>query len=110
MDEELFQVHCDAAFIAAVIGLSGIDSLKSEHEGFRGAGRFCVLIIIYYDVLFISLSMKAPILCAVCFLFSPVVQVKVCFLICCGAVFIALSAKASIVCIYAWFSSASQSV
>ena len=40
MDEELFQVHCDAAFIAAVIALSGIDSLKSEHERFRGAGRF----------------------------------------------------------------------
>ena len=40
MDEELFQVHCDAAFIAAVIALSGIDSLKSEHERFRGAGGF----------------------------------------------------------------------
>ena len=40
MDKELFQVLCDAAFIAAVIALSGIDSLKSEHERFRGAGRF----------------------------------------------------------------------
>ena len=66
MDEELFQVHCDAAFIAAVIALSGIDSLKSEHERFRGAGQV-VFFLICYDVLFISLSMKAPILCAVCF-------------------------------------------
>ena len=40
MDEELFQVLCEAAFIAAVIALSGIDSLKSEHERLRGARLF----------------------------------------------------------------------
>ena len=67
MDEELFQVHCDAAFIAAVRALSGIDSLKSEHERFRGAGQFVLFFVICYDVLFISLCMKTPILCAVCF-------------------------------------------
>ena len=36
---------CDAAFIAAVIALSGIDSLKSEHERFRGAGRFVLFFL-----------------------------------------------------------------
>ena len=47
-DEELFQVHCDAAFIAAVIALSGIDSLKNDHERLRGAGSF---VCFFYNLL-----------------------------------------------------------
>ena len=49
-----------------MVALPGIDGLKSEHEGFRSV-RQVVFFFSCYDVLFISLSMKAPILCAVCF-------------------------------------------